>query len=343
MNFFRKLSMTNQLLVPIALVSTTVLVVLGLISSRQIYSEARNYAVANSLETSRRYSEEIRAFINKPFAQVEILGRSLSTQVSNQTQNRHRTYLDLKDLLSSDPGYLATWSAWEPDAFDGRDQEFKNKELHEQTGRFYPWWIRKGDTLIYKTLLNEETPDLGDWYFNPLNSKKSMLIEPYTDTIDGKKITMTSAVYTVVIGNKALGIVGVDLNLKDITELVGKIKPYAESVSYLVSDGDNFVAHPNEDLLNKPVNFDDSIKQIITSHEQKTVELYDSELKEDVLYTITPIPVWNLEQTWSLVVKTPMSAILVRSQKSSFAADPRFYRGTGGALVDRDRCSTHFL
>lgn len=233
---FKKLSLTQQLTFPIAIVGFLVLGVIGFVSTQDTFREAKSNALATSLEVGKKYSQQIESYLNKPFAQTEILGRTLAMQVEKGLQSRQRTHFELLEMLKSDSGYLATWSAWEPNAFDGQDQKYINAEFHEKTGRFYPWWIRQGDNLIYKTLLNPETPDLGDWYFKPMSSKKSMLLEPYSDTVNGKKIVMTSAVYTIVQNGEAQGIVGVDISLDTVKNLVAEVKPFADSESYLISD-----------------------------------------------------------------------------------------------------------
>ena len=144
-----------------------------MVSTHAVFEDAKVTALSDSLEVAKTYSHQIKNYIDKPFAQAEILGRNLSAQIDKGLQSRERSRLELLELLKGDSRYLATWSAWEPNAFDGNDAKYANHEFHEKSGRHYPWWIRQGDNLTYKTLLNPETPDLGDWYFKPIQSESA--------------------------------------------------------------------------------------------------------------------------------------------------------------------------
>ena len=311
---FRQLSLTNQMILPITLAGFLVLSILGFLSAQESFKDAKENAIEKSSEMGQRYATRIKTYFEKPFAQTDFLSRSLLTQITNNTQNRQRTYNDIHDLLESDNNYLATWSAWEPDAFDGRDKEFANQPQHEHTGRVYPWWIRQEGKLIYKTILNPETPDLGDWYFKPMAAKKSMLLEPYSDTINGKWVVMTSAVSVIVKDGKALGIVGIDLDLQSIKEVVNAIKPYSQSQAYLISDAGNFVTHPEDAKLNKPVDFAQKLKDALGKGELDHQEF--TEAGQEFTYQVIPIPIYGFDQKWSLVIKTPMSEVLADAQET---------------------------
>ena len=54
----------------------------------------------------------------------------------------------LESAVKANPQYVAVWTAWEPNAFDGKDAEFVNADgkatfpgakAHDATGRFVPY------------------------------------------------------------------------------------------------------------------------------------------------------------------------------------------------------------
>src|ERR1700761_8234794 len=51
----------------------------------------------------------------------------------------------LRAALERHPEFWGVWSIWEPDALDGRDRDFVNREGHDDTGRFVPLWNRRAD------------------------------------------------------------------------------------------------------------------------------------------------------------------------------------------------------
>lgn len=311
---FKRLSFTQQLILPIAVVGSLVLGGIAFLAAQDTFHETEVNAIAKTLETGKRYAEQVKSYIDKPFAQAETFGRSLDTQIRHNMQSRQRSYHELREMLIADPNYLATWSAWEPNAFDGKDAEFANTELHEQSGRYYPWWIRQGEKLTYKTLLNPETPDLGDWYFKPMEAKSAMLTEPYSDTIDGKRVVMTSAIYTIVRDHKAVGLVGVDLSLGTVMDLVSEIKPYEDSLSYLVADTGMVVAGPKEDEIMKPFAAVSEVKDLIASGKGGSVELTTDRGNE--LFMVVPVEIYNLPQKWTLIIQTPKKTILASAYAS---------------------------
>lgn len=311
---FKKLSFTQQLIWPIALAGCTVLGGIGFLSAEESFRETKQKAIATSMEMGLRYAEQVKIYLDKPFAQAEVLGRTMEAQIRRNTQDRKRSHFDLQEILLADSNYLATWSAWEPNAFDGNDAKYANLELHEQSGRFYPWWIRQGDKVIYKTLLNPETPDLGDWYFKPIENRTSMLMEPYSDTIDGKKVVMTSAIFTILREGKAQGLVGVDLSLNAVMKLISEVKPYPSSNSYLISDTGMVVAAPKESEVMQPLKTHAEIEAMIAKGESGSTEI-DTDLGRE-LYLVIPVSIYNLPQKWTLLIHTPMKTILASAYES---------------------------
>lgn len=308
---FKSLSLTQQITIPITLVGILVLGTIGWVSSDSVFRDSKSSALQNSLEVANKYSQQIKSYIDKPFAQAETLGRNLNIQVSKGMQSRERTRFELLEMLKGDDHYLATWSAWEPNAFDGQDAKYVDQEFHEKSGRYYPWWIRQGDHLIYKTLLNAETPDLGDWYFKPQQTKQSMLIEPYSDVVNGRKIVMTSAIYTIVHEGTFRGIVGVDLSLDSVAKLVSEVKPFPDSKSYLISDTMMVVAGPSEEEMMKPFQAETEVEELIKKSEVASLELKTANGKE--LIIVIPFNIYNLAQKWTLVIRTPERTILAHA------------------------------
>lgn len=307
-NFFRKLSFTQQLTLPIAVVGFLVLGGIAIISAQDGFRDAKRNAQATSLEIGKKYSQQIKSFLDHAFSQAEVVGRSLAMDVDMSLQDRKKAYLVLQEVLKGDSEYLATWSAWEPNAYDGQDAKFANKESHEKTGRVYPWWVRQGDKIVYKTLLNDETPDLGDWYFDPIKTKQSRLVEPYKDTVNGKELVMTSAVYTIVRKGEAQGLVGIDISLDKIKDLVSEVKPFADSEAYLISDKMMIVAGPDTEKVMKPFEQSPAVMDLVKEGKIASLDMKTNRGVEQFL--VIPVSIYDLQQQWILVVKTPESTIL---------------------------------
>lgn len=304
MGFLQKMSFTQQMILPITVVAFIVLGSVGFVATHDAFTETKNKSLASSLEAAQKSAQQIKSVLDKPFAQIETYGRILETQIQSNMQSRERAHFELREILKNDDSYLAIWSAWEPNAFDGKDAEYANKPNHEQSGRFYPWWIRKGSEITYKTLLNSETPELGDWYFKPMKSGQSMLVEPYSDTIDGKTVIMTSAVYTAHLGNEPKGVVGIDLSLDHVKEFVTNLKPFKESEAYLVTDTNTIVSGPHPEEVMQPFTAHPEVMAAVQAKALKNVEVDGKQ------YLTVPVPIYNLDQEWMLILETPERTLL---------------------------------
>lgn len=143
---------------------------------------------------------------------------------------------------------------------------------------------------------------------------KNLLVEPYSDVVNGEKVFMTSAVYTVVKDNKFLGVIGVDMSLDQVKEMVSKVMPFEDTRAYLLTDTQVVVSSPDVDSLMKPFEGPEEVMALIKEAKIQSIEL-KSNNGANSLYITIPVPIYNLEQQWLLVLETPMSTILAPAYK----------------------------
>src|SRR5262249_31546774 len=112
------------------------------------------------------------------------------------------TYLAmLQSAVKANPQYVAVWTAWEPNAFDGKDAEFVNPDgkaafpgakAHDATGRFVPYVFSTPTGFDMSPLTDYDRPGLGDYYLLAQKSGKQQIIEPYPYVVGDKTVIMTS-------------------------------------------------------------------------------------------------------------------------------------------------------
>ena len=98
----------------------------------------------------------------------------------------------LRDTLARNPQYLAVWSVWEPNALDGRDNDFANSPGHDRTGRFIPCWNRGGGSIHLEPNLGYDIPGFGDWYQVPMRRRVETVLDPYEFSFAGQREFITS-------------------------------------------------------------------------------------------------------------------------------------------------------
>lgn len=120
-----------------------------------------------------------------------------------------------RKLLSQNEQILALSSFWEPDAFDGKDREFRSHEYYDK-GRFtsYIYWDNGGIAVTPLKNVSAEP-----WYTIPKETGKIAILEPYEYEVNGKPILMTSIMLPIIINGQFLGTIGTDIELKEVKEI----------------------------------------------------------------------------------------------------------------------------
>lgn len=191
---------------------------------------AREEVMGDTLTYANDFNGEMNAYVS--------LGSTLATTMENyESGNRDEVNAMLKDLLVSNPGVIGTYVAFEPNAFDGKDNEYTNTASHDSTGRFIPYWNTLSGSLVVDPLLDYET---SDYYQLPKKLHEAIVTEPslYEGTL------MVSYVSPIIRNGQFVGITGVDVALNSIDEEVSKISVYDTGYAFMTSKSGVFLSHP---------------------------------------------------------------------------------------------------
>ncbi|WP_051347260.1 methyl-accepting chemotaxis protein [Thiomicrorhabdus chilensis] len=119
----------------------------------------------------------------------------------------------IKAHLEGHPNFLACWSGWEPNAYDSQDDQCRDLDWYDQTGRFMPFWGRSGNQLGLEPLVDYDVPGLGDFYLKPLHTKQPQVVDPYMYPVGDEEFLITSVVMPIIDNGKVLGVAGIDISL----------------------------------------------------------------------------------------------------------------------------------
>lgn len=120
-----------------------------------------------------------------------------------------------KKLLKENKGLLSLSTFWEPNAFGGKDENFRSSDYYDN-GKFTAYVYWENETIEVVALKNVYSEA---WYTIPKESRKVSIIEPYIYDLNGSKILMTSIMRPIIINGKFMGAIGVDIELKEIKEI----------------------------------------------------------------------------------------------------------------------------
>ncbi len=124
---------------------------------------------------------------------------------------------------------LGIWFGFEPNAFDGNDRVMVNRAdaISNEIGRPAPYWSRDDTGAVTLEVMNEdyftnaalEASGLPNnfWYTCARDKKQACFIEPYTDTVNGKQVLMSSVAVPVMVNGAVIGVTGVDFRVDELS------------------------------------------------------------------------------------------------------------------------------
>ncbi|SMD08832.1 methyl-accepting chemotaxis protein [Sporomusa malonica] len=136
-----------------------------------------------------------------------------------------------KKVLLDNPEFIGISVLFEPNAVDGMDERYKNAEGHDGSGRFIPYYYHKNDGTIGLEPLSALESE--DYYTIPRSQKKDSILKPYNFEVNGLNVLMTTIAVPVLSGSRFLGMVGIDIELKDVKEIYGEVVLYKNRFAHL--------------------------------------------------------------------------------------------------------------
>jgi DNA-binding CsgD family transcriptional regulator len=117
----------------------------------------------------------------------------------------------LRDVVELNTDIFGTWCVWEPNAFDGKDQKFCLKEGHDASGRFIPFWRRRGSEITVEPNTNYDHPRLGGYLEKPRISGSELTMQDWEyHSVNGDKMLLTCHVVPLFRKGIFVAAVGID-------------------------------------------------------------------------------------------------------------------------------------
>ncbi|MGY4490470.1 methyl-accepting chemotaxis protein [Pseudomonas sp. TE3610] len=253
----------------------------------------------------------------------------------------------LKAIFERNPKILGVWTSFEPQALDGHDGDFLNdlKRASNESGRFAPYWSRANGTALNtftsetdmnKTELNLTGTPYNVWYTCARDSAKPCLLQPYTDTVGGKLMLMTSIAVPLLDHGKVVGVVGVDLALDslqssaeksqaDLFNGAGRIMIVSTAGALAANSGDASLLGKKIDQVLGSDGRD--IMQLVAANQAKVLK-QGSTIR--AVYPAAPITDGS---PWGVVIDLPEQVLLADAVKLQGVLDAAQTRGTITVIV----------
>ena len=253
----------------------------------------------------------------------------------------------MKTTFDRNSKVLGFWLSFEPNALDGKDSEFLDDKARasNEKGRFSSYWSRAGgeslNTIMVEEDLNKTTLTLNGtpyniWYTCPRDTRNTCLLEPYEDTVGGKKVLMTTIASPLIVEGKLIGVVGVDIALtalQETTDVAQKDLFNGAAHLEILSSSGLIAAYSGE-----PARVGKNLIDTLGEEGKEIVQLLASDsrmIREqgDTIRAVYPVKPLADAKLWGVVIKLPKSVMLADNVKLQAVLDEAQASGTIKALL----------
>ena len=231
----------------------------------------------------------------------------------------------LKETLNQNPNFLAVWTMWEHNAYDGKDNQYKKIEDYDTLGNLSVTYFKYKNT----TLLEQTEPDdyFEDYYAIPKLTRSELIIDPYNYQYEGYPYVFyeISVVVPVFVDTAFVGVFGIDISLNALQRKLNQTKLYESGYLSLISPSGVIVSHADTSCIKK------NIRQIIPGTDTLTyraialgkelaIETVSEFSGKKVFRYFYPILASGSTKPWSMMVEIPIEEVTVRSRQLLFVS-----------------------
>lgn len=203
-----------------------------------------------SASKSLEKSAQVEQFLNRPVESARNLVNSFNALRLSGNMNRNYYNKLIRETLEKNNDYLAVWTMWETNALDGNDDTYRGSSVYDEKGHYnVSFYKNKGKILLEKGGIEQYGED---YYTLPANTRQEVIMEPYYYSYTGDTSEMffeTSIAVPIIENGKTLGVIGIDIDLNELSKITSSIKLYETGFGVLVSNEGIIAAYGREDLI----------------------------------------------------------------------------------------------
>lgn len=285
----------------------------------------RNTELKNSRRIADLYAKQasnlIKASLDKDMSMARTIADGFSGFQKTSASTRTPIYdYVLENSLKENKHFTATWVSWELSAVDntwtkpfGRIRNIfvkKNLGIEMQTDSL-DLKGHKPQSLYYQIKIAKNEEFITDPYFFTYNNSKDSILE-------------TSLVAKIITDGNFKGLVGIDVQLTDLQNIIiDKISSDSSSL-FLVSFNGTITAHHDKKIVGKSIVKNITIKNSINilekiqAGESFFVENIDENGEIIAYTTFSPVHIGESNTPWSVGITLPIEMITAQADKNYF-------------------------
>jgi methyl-accepting chemotaxis protein len=331
--YIKNIRIRNLILITVIFFSALIFAFVFIYLSINVSKANKKDSMAIVDRYTQSFAIEITGRFNEVMGVARTLTKAFAENIDEDLNTLHPVSENiLKSVLKDNPEYISVWFDWEISVIDPSYKRIN--------GRVANIALRKDAGITVDRVIMDTTNNTleGDYYYIK-KTNKEVLGEPYYDEITPalKGILMLSPCIPIVLNNKFAGIVGIDLDMTKVQQLVQSIKPYNNSLAYLLSPSNTIVAHTDATYHKK------SLLDVYAAHRKPLEDalekmalrkpfafIYPNEFGREIYVSMVPMSIGRDNELWVLATETPIEEVLAES-KSIFIFT--FLVGLAGIIV----------
>jgi len=325
-----KLKLKIRSKIQIFILLTTVVIYVFAIGYISINS--KKMAFDDAITISDNYikgaANEVKIYLENYYSTVIDLSNTFLVYNDIEEDNRREVIANiLINSLKSNPDFLAIWSTWEPNSIDNLDKQYQNKKGSSIIGNFGHLYYKDGGSIKLDESIEYNAVSIysGDYYQLPKKTKRALILDPYFYSYTKNKdneVLETSIVSPIMEGSKFLGVIGADIQLNQFQEIINNIKPFENSIAFLVANNGVYVANPSPEFVGKSIMevFPEEAKERkIMKHitEGKFLSYSVKGLSDDMYYVAyAPVTIGDTNTPWSIGIAVPIDQVMSKARRN---------------------------
>ncbi|WP_339013956.1 methyl-accepting chemotaxis protein [Aeromonas popoffii] len=342
----------------------------GALVASSLYSAARmqDKVLASTTEEAQRSAEnwmkamgseqaaKVTSYLDEAYFRTTLLAQGVLFQRKNAADNfgssetlRGAVNQQLHDAAASSDNLLGVYAVFEPDQLDGEDSNYHGSSAlgANDKGRFSTYWARVDGKIEAEvqneSVLADESPTAAggvenEWYRCSIRSKALCLLEPYLDDVGSQRVLMTSVTVPLLEQETLLGMVGVDISLATLQNLVkemGQVLYDGQGKVLLVSHEGRAAGVDGFDVaLGSPLG---QQYQVLAGDltgwlgQGQTMTRWSPD--GALLQTFVPVRMRGTAQTWGIYIELPRSVVLASARQLQEDLSSQAHRSVVTQLV----------
>ncbi|CAM3866783.1 methyl-accepting chemotaxis protein [Aeromonas bestiarum] len=324
----------------------------GALVASSLYSAARmqDQVLTSTTEEAQRSAEnwmkamgseqaaKVTSYLDEAYFRTTLLAQGILFQRKNAADNfgssetlRGAVNQQLHDAAASSANLLGVYAVFEPDQLDGEDSNYHGSSAlgANDKGRFSTYWARVDGKIEpevqNESVLADESPTAAggvenEWYRCSIRSKALCLLEPYLDDVGSQKVLMTSVTVPLLEQETLLGMVGVDISLATLQNLVKEMDKAlydGQGKVLLVSHEGRAAGVDGFDVtLGSPLGQQyQALAGDLTGWLGQGQTMTRWSPDGSLLQTFVPVRMRGTAQTWGIYIELPRSVVLASARQ----------------------------